>query len=109
MTKELDLEPDRISKREFISRVAVRSGQSVKTVSVLYEAIFDELTASVMDGEIIVLTGFGRFSKQLHKGHKVRFGPAEVKEYSVVKFSSSRTLNQQIDPGRRAQNQVVPA
>lgn len=87
----------RISKREFISRVAVRSGLTVRVVSDVYEALFGELGDAVASGETVVLTGFGRFYRQAHKGHKVRFGKVDVDDYHVLKFSASRTINRQLD------------
>lgn len=90
-------EQPRISKREFITRVAERTGWPMKTVSSVYEGIFGELTEAVTQGEIVVLTRFGRFYRQDHKGHKVRFGQSEVDDYSVLKFSASRSLNRQLD------------
>lgn len=87
----------RISKREFISRIAVRSGLPVRMVSEVYEALFGELGDAVACGETVVLTGFGRFYRQAHKGHKVRFGKDDVDDYQVLKFSASRTINRQLD------------
>lgn len=87
---------ERVSKREFISRVAARSGRPIKTVSLIYEALFDELTESVSGGESVVLTGIGRFYRQDHKGHKVRFGKEDVDDYSVLKFSASRSINRRM-------------
>lgn len=87
----------RISKREFISRVAERSGCSVEIVSDVYEGILEELTAAASRGDTVVLTGFGRFYRQDHKGHKVRFGKQSVDDYSVLKFSASRSLNRRLD------------
>ncbi|WP_424863088.1 HU family DNA-binding protein [Streptomyces sp. MMS24-I29] len=90
-------EHSRISKREFISRVAVRSGLPVKVVGEVYEALFGELTCAVSDGETVVLTGFGRFYRQDHKGHKVRFGKRDVGDYRVLKFSASRSVNRRLE------------
>lgn len=90
-------QPSRISKREFISRVAVRSGLTVRMVNDVYEALFGELSDALASGETVVLTGFGRFYRQAHKGHKVRFGKADVDDYHVLKFSASRTINRQLD------------
>lgn len=87
---------ERVSKREFISRVAARSGHSIKTVSGIYEALFDELIDSVSSDESVVLTGVGRFYRQDHKGHKVRFGKSAVDDYSVLKFSASRSANRRL-------------
>ncbi|MUU73492.1 HU family DNA-binding protein [Pseudarthrobacter sp. GA104] len=87
----------RISKREFISKVASRSGQPIRIVSEVYESLIGELTDSVRRGDIVMLTGFGRFCRQTHKGHKVRFGKKDVDDYSVLKFSASRSINRRLD------------
>ena len=87
----------RISKREFIARVAARGGWSVTTVSSLYEALFSELTDAVAQGEVVMLTNVGRFYRQDHKGHKVRFGKQDIDDYPVMKFSASPSLNRQLD------------
>lgn len=93
------VEQPRISKREFISRVAMRSGLSIRIVSEVYEALFGELTDAVTRDEIVVLTGFGRFYRQAHKGHKVRFGKKDVDDYSVLKFSASKGINRRLEAG----------
>ena len=88
----------RISKRGFISKVAGRSGQPIRVVSEVYESLIAELTDAVRRGDTVVLTGFGRFARQTHKGHKVRFGKKDVDDYSVLKFSASRSINRRLDP-----------
>ena len=88
----------RISKREFIAKVAGRSGQPIRIVSEVYESLIGELTDSVRRGETVMLTGFGRFCRQVHKGHKVRFGKKDVDDYPVLKFSASRSINRRLDP-----------
>ncbi|WP_405814488.1 HU family DNA-binding protein [Streptomyces sp. NBC_01390] len=86
----------RVSKRKFISRVATRSGLPVRTVKKVYESLLGELTGAASCGETVVLTGFGRFYRQDHKGHKVRFGQSDVDDYAVLKFSASSTLNRRL-------------
>lgn len=93
-------EQPRVSKRDFISRVAIRTGLSIRLVSEVYEAILDELRDLVRDRHTVVLTGFGRFYLQEHKGHKVRFGKSAVKDYAVLKFSASRSMNRALDDER---------
>jgi nucleoid DNA-binding protein len=90
-------EHSRISKREFISRVAVRGDFPIRVVSEVYEALLGELTDAAGRGETVVLTGFGRFYRQAHKGHKVRFGKDDVDDYLVLKFSASRSVNRRLD------------
>lgn len=93
-------EQPRVSKRDFISRVSIRTGLSIRLVSEVYEAILDELRDLVRDRYTVVLTGFGRFYLQEHKGHKVRFGKSAVKDYAVLKFSASRSMNRALDDER---------
>lgn len=90
-------ERPRIGKREFISRVAARSDLPVRVVSEIYEVLFGELTNAISSGETVVLTGFGRFYLQAHKGHKVRFGKDDVDDYPVLKFSASRSANRRLE------------
>jgi nucleoid DNA-binding protein len=97
MSMAMTGEQQRISKREFIARVAARSGWPIKTVSSIYEGIFGELTEAVSQGETVVLTRFGRFYRQAHKGHKVRFGKQDIDDYSVLKFSASPSVNRHLD------------
>ncbi|MFF8914193.1 HU family DNA-binding protein [Streptomyces sp. NPDC015032] len=86
----------RVSKREFISRIATRSGLPVRTVSKVYESLLGELTGAVSCGKTVVLTSFGRFYRQDHKGHKVRFGKSDVDDYTVLKFSASSSFNRRL-------------
>lgn len=91
----LETDP-RVTKREFISRVAQRSGKPIRVVNQVYEALIAELFDAAGRDETVVLTGFGRFYRQAHKGHKVRFGRSRVDDYSVLKFSAARGLNRQL-------------
>lgn len=86
----------RISKRDFISRVAARSGYPIRLVAEIYEVLLTELMESANRGETVVLTGFGRFYRQDHKGHKVRFGESQIDDYAVLKFSASRGINRRL-------------
>jgi nucleoid DNA-binding protein len=107
MTMNMSDQRQRISKREFISRVAERSGWPIKTVSSVYEGILDELLDAVSHGETVGLTGFGRFYRQTHRGHKVHFGQSEVDDYSVLKFSASRIVNRKLESETGACNSDV--
>lgn len=86
----------RVSKRDFISRVATRSELPIRVVSKVYESLLGELTGAVSCGETVVLTSFGRFYRQDHKGHKVRFGKSDVDDYVVLKFSASSSFNRRL-------------
>ncbi|MFK0179681.1 HU family DNA-binding protein [Streptomyces xanthochromogenes] len=87
----------RVTKRQFISRVATNSGLPVRVVNRVYESLLGELTSAVNCGEKVVLTSFGRFYRQDHKGHKVRFGKDVIDDYAVLKFSASSTFNRRLE------------
>ncbi|MDE3723951.1 HU family DNA-binding protein [Nocardiopsis sp. N85] len=89
----------RVTKREYIASVARRAGLPKNVVSQVYDAAMAELLDVVSQGDRLVLTGFGSFERQWHKGHPVRFTKADdtrVDDYSVLKFSATRQTNQRI-------------
>lgn len=92
-------EQQRLSKRKYISAVAKRSGLPVRVVTEVYDSLLDELLAVVARGDIVMLTGFGRFYKQTHRGHRVQFADHNnvISDYSVLKFSATRELNRKLD------------
>ena len=89
-------EPSRVTKREFISSVADRSGMTKGAVKTVYEALVEEITDTAKRDDILVLTGFGSFSRHMHKGHKVQFGRGDVGDYPVLKFSAARGVNRRL-------------
>lgn len=91
---------NRVSKKKFISAVAKRSGYPVRVVTLVYDAAIAELLDVVKRGDQLMLTGFGRFYGQKHKGHRVQFaddGQKRIDDYSVLKFSATRDVNRQLD------------
>lgn len=89
----------RISKREFLAQVSGNSEIPLKTVTKVYEAIQDELLDTMRRGEALMLTGFGKFYRQEHKGHRVQFaeeGAKAIDDYFVLKFSATRTVNKSL-------------
>ena len=98
---EGDHRGQRVNKREFVSKVAARADLSTKTVAVAYEAFVDELLEIVGRGDRLLLTGFGKFYPQLHKGHRVQFAQREsagsIDDYAVLKFSAARDVNRRLE------------
>lgn len=89
---------DRVTRREFLMRVAERSGRSLEDVTEVYDAFVNELIDDVVAGDVIVLTGFGKFYRQDHKGHRVHFGQKTViTDYEVFKFSAARGVNRSVN------------
>ena len=92
----------RVSKREYVNRVARRAGLPVRVTAEVYEAAIEELLYIIGSGDSLTLTGFGKFYPQEHKGHRVRFsddnGVSEVEDYAVLKFSATRAVNRKVGP-----------
>lgn len=93
---------ERVNKREYISAVAARAELPIHVVSAVYEVGIQELLETVARGDRLVLTGFGRFYLQAHKGHRVQFADAKdgespvIEDYSVLKFSARREVNKHL-------------
>lgn len=102
-----DLEPGRVSKREFVQRFARRGNLPLPVAQQAYDAMIEELLELVGHGNRVTLTGFGRFYLQEHKGHRVRFGEGRpagsdaIGDYTVLKFSATRAVNRSIEAGER--------
>lgn len=94
----------RVSKRAYISRIAVRTGLPVRTVSTVYDGALAELMETMIAGNSLMLTGFGRFYPQKHRGHRVQFthepggsGQSVIPGYTVLKFSAARQVSRRLD------------
>jgi len=92
-------EQKRVSKREFLARVSATTGIPLKTINVVYEEMREELLETMRRNEALMLTGFGKFYPQSHKGHRVQFakdGDKEIEDYQVLKFSSTSAVNKSL-------------
>jgi len=92
-------EGERVSRREFLMQVSKRTGISVKTVTHVYDTMLDELMDTLVRGDQLTLTGFGKFYSQPHKGHRVQFaggGSEVINDYRVLKFSATRAVNRSL-------------
>ena len=99
MTQEEQQEQQRVSKREFLARVSSRSRIPLRTVTRVYDTVMEELMETMTRGDQLMLTGFGKFYPQAHKGHRVQFaenGTEEIDDYRVLKFSATRSVNRSL-------------
>ncbi len=92
MATTKESEAGRVSKTEFVQRVARRANMSVRSATAAYNAIFGEIADLVANGNRVTLTGFGKFYAQEHKGHEVRFSgrTARVRSATTACSSSAR-------------------
>lgn len=86
----------RINMKQITQRVAENTGCSNRMVKRITSALFCEISDILGDGDRFMVSGFGQFSTQKHKGHPVQFGQAKgrrvIEDYLVVKFEPSDVL-----------------
>lgn len=102
MTKEDKEKQIRVSKREYLARVSARSRIPLRTVTRVYDTAMEELMETAKRGDALMLTGFGKFYPQSHKGHRVQIFDkdtglpkfaSDIEDYRVLKFSATRNVN----------------
>lgn len=113
----------RVNKSDFLNRVSTRTGVPLQVATDMYEAIIEEILDVVSAGDSLILTGFGKFYHQEHKGHRVQTvnqegklagtdEPEVVADYAVLKFSATRTINRRIggkaETTKVAKEEVAP-
>ena len=89
-------EKTRFGKPEFLRAVAARADVPLGTTERVYDALLAIIVEAVRDHGKLVLTGFGRFYSQIHKGHRVQFAGSEgrIPDYPILKFSATRRSNE---------------
>lgn len=98
MAKVKNDNKDKMNRSEFLARVAKRTGYSRRIVLEIYDAMVDEFVDVIQNKKQLLLTGFGTYFVQQHKGHPVQFsgGNDVVEDYDVLKFSPSNILKQRV-------------
>lgn len=86
-----------MTKREFVDRVAAKSGLSRREASEAVDAFIDSITEALRNGEEATFTGFGKFSVQ-NRAARQGVNPRKPSERvhipatRVPKFSAGRAL-----------------
>lgn len=89
---------EKMNRSEFLSRVAKRLGRNRQDVVEVYDAMLEEFVDAMRMDKQLLLTGFGNYYMQTHKGHPVQFagGNDVVGDYDVLKFSPSNVLKKRV-------------
>lgn len=95
----------KVTKRPFIAKLAEK-GYTLKEASDIYKAFVDSLIEEVLKGNEVMLTGFGRFSLKLHKGHPIKFTDTPMPDYLVLKFVASNTLSKNLRTHENNENLI---
>lgn len=85
-----------MTKAEFVDRVADKSGLSKRDASKAVDAFLDSIEESLVQGEAVSFTGFGKFSPQqrsARQGVNPRTGEkVQIQAATVPKFSAGSAL-----------------
>jgi DNA-binding protein HU-beta len=86
-----------VTKKEFVERVAAKSGLTRKEATEAVDAFLDSITEALRNGEEVSFTGFGKFSVQ-HRAARQGVNPrnpsqrVHIPASKVPKFSAGSRL-----------------
>jgi nucleoid DNA-binding protein len=88
-------------KKDLINAVKKNSDLTKKEISQVIDVIFEEMIASLIRGEKVVISNFGTFEKQERSGY-MGYHPAtgetiEVGEHAKISFKSAKYLKEHIN------------
>lgn len=77
-----------MNKKELIDRVANKRNMTKKEAELLVDTVFDTITESVLEGDKVLLSGFGTF-KVHHREERKGVSP---KSKEIITIPASKTL-----------------
>ena len=85
-----------VTKAEFVDRVASKSGLSKRDAAAAVDAFLDSVQETLVEGELITFTGFGKFAPQ-HRNARQGVNPRTgervmIAAATVPKFSAGSAL-----------------
>lgn len=101
-----------LTKAALADMLFERVGLNKREAKDMVETFFDEISAALIRGESVKLSGFGNFQlrdKQQRPGRNPKTGEEiPISARRVVTFHASQKLKAQIDASRFAGGQVLP-
>lgn len=90
-----------VNRGELVKLVADESGLTKKDSLVAVSTVFDVITEALQKGEVVNITGFGRFTPKVRaarKGRNLQTGEVmDVGERTVVSFKSGKSLKDSLN------------
>lgn len=90
---------EKINKKDFVKTISQKNNISYKAAEFCYDIIIKGIINEVSKNHKLMLSGFGTFYLQNHRGHFVPSDDLKNKKCTnclTFKFSASKTLNKQI-------------
>lgn len=97
---------EKVHKREFLKRVASRTGMSEKDVNKFFDAFLAELSDIMVNNGTLTLINFGKFYLSKHPGHPMPFSKddSKITSYYTLHFSAVRQLSAKLGERRELLN-----
>ncbi|MBE6633532.1 MAG: HU family DNA-binding protein [Ruminococcaceae bacterium] len=90
-----------MTKSDLIERVAEETGMSRKSVGAVCNALFNQMSERLMNGETVQISGFGKFTvktRPAHVGKNPQNGEEiRVSESRGIVFSVGKTLKEKMN------------
>ncbi len=94
-----------ITKAELLDKVAGKADVSKSDAEAVLDAFFEAATDAAKGGDKVAWPGFGSFSgsaRSARTGRNPQTGaPVDIAASTAMKFTSSATLKQALNPGRK--------
>lgn len=89
-----------MNKKELVSKVTEHTEMTKKDAGVIVDAVFESLTAGLVEDHEVKLTGFGKFTVKEQAARQAR-NPAtgeivEVPKRNVARFKAAKQLKEAV-------------
>ncbi len=91
----------KVTKKDIISKVADQTGETKKDITTVVEAVLNEISNSIVEGDTVDLAGFGKFEVS-ERAARTGINPAtkekiEIAASKSVKFKVAKALKEAVN------------
>lgn len=91
----------KVTKKDIISKVADQTGETKKDITTVVEAVLNEISNSIVEGDTVDLAGFGKFEAS-ERAARTGINPAtkekiEIAASKSVKFKVAKALKEAVN------------
>lgn len=92
---------EKVTKKDIISKVAEKTGETKKDITTVVEAVLEEITNAIVEGETVDLAGFGKFEVS-ERSARTGINPATKEKIEIaasknVKFKAAKALKESVN------------
>lgn len=92
---------EKVTKKDIISKVAEKTGETKKDITTVVEAVLEEITNAIVEGETVDLAGFGKFEVS-ERAARTGINPATKEKIEIaasknVKFKAAKALKESVN------------